>query len=138
MARRTPAQRWDAVRDYALQLPNAVEDFPWGESVVKVEKRDAAPPAWRKHLVHGPMFLWLGGRDVDVPAVAVKLRGPAHEHAVASGAASTTHSGLGAWGWLTVSLANTDVELVCDWVDASYRVVAPKKLVKLLDSRPPG
>src|SRR5436853_1387690 len=49
-----PMDAWDAVRSFALGLPNATEDFPWGEAVVKVEKRDAEPPAWRRHLVHGP------------------------------------------------------------------------------------
>jgi hypothetical protein len=31
---------------------------------------------------------------------------------------------------------NIDVELLCDWVDESYRAVAPKTLVKALDARP--
>ena len=44
-------------------------------------------------------------------------------------------SGLGQWGWLTVPLSVVDAELVCDWVDESYRNVAPKKLVQELDSR---
>jgi hypothetical protein len=129
------ADRWEAVRRYALGLPCAAEDFPWGEAVVKVEKRGVDPPAWRRHLVHGPMFLWLGRGDVASPAVAVHLA-ESYDQAVAdAGAAPTTMSGLGQWGWLTVPLQRVDVELVCDWVDESYRSKAPRKLVAELDAR---
>jgi hypothetical protein len=135
------------VRSFALGLPQAVEDFPWGEPVVKVEKRDgpgpAPAPAWRRGLVHGPMFLWLGSPDASEPAVAVKLRA-SYDEAVAVGrAVPTTHSGLGQWGWLTVPLGpsvdRVDVALVCGWVEESYRIVAPRKLVARLDeTRSPG
>lgn len=125
---------WETVREFALALPNAAEDFPWGESVIKVEKRGADPPRWRQGLVHLPMFLWLGSRD-EPQAMSVKLT-DSHEHAVAvANGTSTTTSGLGQWGWLTVRLSAVDVELLCEWVDESYRNVAPKKLVAELDAR---
>jgi predicted DNA-binding protein (MmcQ/YjbR family) len=130
------AARWAAVRRFAAGLPNAAEDTPWGDVlVVKVEKRDGDPPAWRRHLVHGPVFLWLGGPGAG--EVAVKLTA-SHEAARAlAGAVPTTASGLGHWGWLTVPLAApVDVDLLCDWVEESYRNVAPKKLVRQLDERP--
>src|SRR3954462_4748967 len=124
---------WDAVRGFALGLPNATEDFPWGEAVVKVEKRDANPPAWRRHLVHGPMFLWLGRRDAERAAVAVRL-GRSYDQAIAVAAAEpTTITGLGQGGWLTVRLDGAPVDVVCDWVDESYRRVAPKRLVAELE-----
>ena len=129
--------RWDEVRAFALSLPNAAEDFPWGEAVVKVEKRDADPPPWRRHLVHGPMFVWLGRRDADDPAVCVRLERSYDVAVAVAGAERTTISGLGQWGWLTVRLARApSVSVVCDWVDESYRRVAPKKLVAELDRRP--
>ena len=128
-------RKWDAVREFALSLPCATEDFPWGEPVVKVEKRSLDPPPWRKHLVHGPMFLWLGTRDAEVHAGAVKLT-ESYEQAVAlARAVPTTNSGLGQWGWLTVRLSEADVDLLCDWVDESYRNQAPKKLIAELDAR---
>lgn len=128
------AGRWAAVRRFALGLPNATEDTPWGdELVVKVEKRDIDPPTWRRHLVHGPVFLWLWSPAAG--GVAVKLTA-SHEAARAlAGAVPTTTSGLGQWGWLTVPLAAVDVDLVCDWVEESYRNVAPKKLTRELDDR---
>jgi predicted DNA-binding protein (MmcQ/YjbR family) len=126
---------WDTVRDFALSLPCATEDFPWGETVVKIEKRSVDPPPWRRHLVHGPMFLWLGRRDAQEHALAVKLT-DSYEQAVAlARAVPTTHSGLGQWGWLTVALSAADVALLCDWVDESYRNTAPKALIAELDAR---
>jgi hypothetical protein len=127
-------RKWDIVRELALSLPCAVEDFPWGEPVIKIEKRSSDPPPWRRHLVHGPMFLWLGRRDVETHAVAVKLT-DSYEQAVAlARAAPTTISGLGQWGWLTVQLSTADLELLCDWVDESYRNNAPRKLIAELDA----
>jgi hypothetical protein len=128
-------EAWDQVRAFALELPNTAEDFPWGEAVVKIEKRDADPPPWRRHLVHGPMFLWLGRRDADVPAVAVRLDRSYEQAVTIAGAERTTISGLGQWGWLTVRLERVPVDLVCDWVDESYRRRATKRLVAELDRR---
>lgn len=126
--------RWTAIRRLALGFPNATEDTPWGdELVVKVERRDREPPPWRRHLVHGPVFLWLG--QPGAGEVSVKLTA-SHEAARAlAGAVPTTTSGLGQWGWLTVPLAAADVDLLGDWVEESYRNVAPKKLVRELDRR---
>jgi YjbR protein len=120
-------RQWDAVRAFALSFPAAVEDFPWGESIIKVEKRGIEPPSWRRGLAHGPMFLWLGRRDTESHAIRVKLTA-SYEQAVAmAGAIPTSASGLGQWGWLTVPLAVVELDLVYDWVDESYRNVAPKK-----------
>ena len=128
------------MRAFALSLPAAEEDHPWGEPVVKVRRRPGVPP-WRKdgEGVYGPMFLWLGRRDGDDPAVAVKLS-RSHETAIAvAGATPTTISGLGQWGWLTVPLTTTgvDADLVCEWVEESYRNVAPKRCLAALDSSTP-
>lgn len=129
-------QAWDEVRGFALGLPAAEEDFPWGETVIKVRRKPGIPP-WRKEGVHGPMFLWMGQRDADVPSVCVKLT-RAYEEAVAvAGATPTTISGLGQWGWLTVRLGAVDVALFSDWVEESYRNVAPRRFVAELDARSP-
>lgn len=126
---------WDTVREFALGLPSAAEDFPWGESVVKIEKRSVEPPAWRHGLVHGPMFLWLGRRDAEAQSISVKLT-RSHDHAVrVAHAVPTTTSGLGQWGWLTVRLSAADIDVVCDWIEESYRNVAPRKLIAVLDAR---
>jgi hypothetical protein len=126
---------WDAVRAFALDLPDAAEDFPWGEAVVKVERRGSEPPPWRRHLVHGPMFLWLGRREADAPS-SPRRREPSNDQAISlAGAERTTISGLGQWGWLTVRLERVPVDLACDWVEESYRRAAPKRLAAELDRR---
>jgi hypothetical protein len=130
------ARTWDAVRAFALGLPAAEEDFPWGETVIKVRRKPGVPP-WRKEGVHGPMFLWMGQRDSDSPAVCVKLTSSYEEAVAVAHATPTTRSGLGQWGWLTVRLRNVGVPLACDWVEESYRNVAPRRFVVELDGRSP-
>ena len=122
------------LRDFALGLPAAAEDFPWGEPVVKV-RRPGEPPAWRRGLVHGNTFLWLGRPEDDDPRVSVKLTG-SYEQAVAlAGATPMTHSGLGQWGWLTFTLSAAPDDLLLDWVEESWRAAAPKKLLSELERR---
>ena len=117
-------RQWDGVRQFALSFPRAFEDFPWGVPVVKVATGSKWPP----------LFLWLGARDAESPAVYVKLT-ESYEQAVAiAGASPTTMSGVGQWGRLTVPLPVSDLDLLFDWVDESYRNVAPKRLVALLDT----
>ncbi len=82
----------------------------------------------------GPMFLWLGRRDSQAHAIAVKLT-ESYEQALAlAHAVPTTISGLGQWGWLTVRLEPIDLDLLCDWVDESYRAKAPRRLLAELDA----
>jgi hypothetical protein len=130
--------RWDTVRAFALGLPAAEEDFPWGETVVKVRTKPGVP-RWRKDNegVYGPMFLWMGQRAAPAPAVCVKLSRSRDEAIAVAGATPTTISGLGQWGWLTVRLDATDADLICDWVEESYRNVAPRRFVAELDIRDP-
>ena len=81
------------------------------------------------------MFLWMGQRDAEDPAVCVKLTTSYEEAMAVADAEPTTISGLGQWGWLTVRLAQADVHLLCDWVEESYRNVAPRRFVAELDAR---
>ncbi|MFC7625260.1 MmcQ/YjbR family DNA-binding protein [Microlunatus sp. GCM10028923] len=123
---------WDRVRTFALGLPQAIEDFPWETPVIKIDH----PPGQLigGGLVFGPMFLWLGKPDASLPAVSVKLRASYEEAVSVADATPMTYSGLGQWGWLTVPLdRGVDLRLLCDWVEESYRIVAPKKLIAELD-----
>ena len=131
--------RWDAARAFALTLPFAAEDNPWDATVVKARLKEQVPP-WRKtgEGVYGPMFLWLGRRDDEVPSAAVKLP-TGREMAIAvAGASPTTVSGLGQWGWLTIELDRVDSELMAEWIEESYRSVVPKRLVAALDALRPS
>ncbi|MEV0368970.1 MmcQ/YjbR family DNA-binding protein [Streptomyces sp. NPDC050636] len=118
-----PAAAWERVRTFALGLPGAVEEFPWGESVVKVNKK---------------VFVFLGTDDGSYPlGITMKLKDPeAHAHALSSPGAEPAGYGLGKSGWVRVPLAEQRApaaDLLCDWIEESYRVIAPKKLIAELD-----
>lgn len=112
----------DKVRDFALSLPEAVEEHPWGEDVAKVR---------------GKIFVFLGTSEPSPRRITVKLQ-ESHAHALSIEGAEPTGYGLGKAGWVTVPLRakGVSVQLIRDWVEESYRIVAPKKLVAELDGRP--
>jgi len=110
------------LREFALRYPGAREDFPWGERVVKVKDK---------------VFVFLG-RDDDV-GVTVKLP---RSGLLALGLpfASPTGYGLGKSGWVTARFGPKDkppIELLQQWIDESYRAVAPKELVAALPKAAP-
>ncbi|MEV7061335.1 MmcQ/YjbR family DNA-binding protein [Streptomyces collinus] len=120
---RNALKKWEKVRAFALGLPDAVEEFPWGESVAKVNKK---------------VFVFLGVQDGSYPlGVTVKLKDEtAHAHALACPAAEPAGYGLGKAGWVYVPLEQPGApaaEVLCDWVEESYRVIAPKRLIVVLD-----
>ncbi|MFJ3617130.1 MmcQ/YjbR family DNA-binding protein [Streptomyces iakyrus] len=120
---RNALKKWEKVRAFALGLPDAVEEFPWGESVAKV---------------NGKVFVFLGVQDGSYPlGVTVKLKDEtAHAHALACPGAEPAGYGLGKAGWVYVPLEQQGApvaEVLCDWVEESYRVIAPKRLIVVLD-----
>jgi predicted DNA-binding protein (MmcQ/YjbR family) len=109
----------EAVLEFALSLPGAWEDHPWGEVVVKVGKK---------------IFVFLGMPETST-GCGVKLH-ESHEAALAVAGAEPSGYGLGKAGWVNVPFGRSpSVGVLCDWVEESYRTVAPKKLVKELDER---
>jgi len=108
----------DRLLAFALSLPDAWEDQPWEEdTVAKVRKK---------------IFVFLGG-----PAstqMTVKLV-ESNAHALSIEGAKPSAYGLGKSGWVTVPLAadGVDLALLCEWIEESYRIVAPKRLVTALD-----
>ncbi|MEV4439926.1 MmcQ/YjbR family DNA-binding protein [Streptomyces sp. NPDC049577] len=120
----TPLKARAKVREFALSLPGAVEEFPWGDSaVVKVNKK---------------IFAFLGADgNAETAGISVKLKNEeAHGHALAVPGATPTAYGLGRSGWVSIPLTgeSAPVELLCDWVEESYRVIAPKRLIAQLDT----
>jgi predicted DNA-binding protein (MmcQ/YjbR family) len=112
----------EKVREFALSLPDAVEDHPWGEDVAKVG---------------GKIFVFLGtSGPAATRRMTVKLA-ESHAHALSIDGAEPTGYGLGQSGWVTVPLKaeGIDVALLRDWVEESYRIVAPKRLVAALDAK---
>lgn len=107
-----------ALRDFALGYPGAHEDFPWGDRVLKVK---------------GKVFLFLGARDGGL-GLSVKLP---HSNAAALMLpfASPTGYGLGKSGWVSAQFpkrVKPPMEMLRQWIDESYRAIAPKKLVAQL------
>ena len=60
-----------------------------------------------------------------------------HAHAMSVDGAKPTGYGLGRAGWVNVPLQAEGVtlELLYDWIEESYRIIAPKRLVAELDRR---
>lgn len=110
------------LREFALSLPEASEDFPWGERVAKVK---------------GKVFVFLGHDERSgPPGMTVKLI-ESHGHALALEGAEPTGYGLGGAGWVNVPLhaEGATLDLLRDFIEESYRIVAPKRLVAELDHR---
>jgi predicted DNA-binding protein (MmcQ/YjbR family) len=109
---------------WALGYPEAWKDSPWGDQVVKVKKK---------------VFLFLGQVDGGV-GLSLKLPRSA-SLALGLPFASPTAYGLGKSGWVTARFtpkARVPVEMLKQWIDESYRAVAPKTLVKRLDAEAPA
>ena len=111
----------DQLRTFALGLPEAWEDHPWGESVAKVGKK---------------VFVFFGDNASErARSFTVKLR-ESHEEASAMGWAVDPGYGLGRGGWLTVTAPEgAPIELLQAWVLESYRAIAPKRLLARVDAR---
>jgi predicted DNA-binding protein (MmcQ/YjbR family) len=109
----------NALRAFALKYPGAAEEFPWGERVIKVS---------------GKIFVFLGIFE-EALRVGVKLPVSA-EMALTLPFVTPTGYGLARSGWVTARFTRGDEvpnDLLRGWIDQSYRAVAPKKFVKILD-----
>jgi|SRR5579871_3416348 len=106
-----------ALREFALGFPEAREEFPWGERVIKVKKK---------------VFVFLGHAQDAELSLSVKLP---HSGAVALALphAEPTGYGLGKSGWVSASFPPDDLpplDMLKAWIEESYAAVAPKKLVQ--------
>jgi predicted DNA-binding protein (MmcQ/YjbR family) len=109
-----------ALLAYALRFPEAYEDHPWGETVAKVNKK---------------VFVFFGVPQAGRLSVTVKLPHDG-EFARRQPYCEPSGYGLGKAGWVTATFARGDdppVDTLRDWIDESYRAVAPKKLIARLD-----
>ena len=111
----------EELRRFALTYPLATEDHPWGEVVVKVNKKK--------------IFLF-SGTGTNGVGISVKL-GLSQTDALDYPFTEPTGYGLGKHGWVSARFAAKDsvpIDLLKAWIDESFRNVAPKKLVKILDA----
>jgi predicted DNA-binding protein (MmcQ/YjbR family) len=107
---------------FALSYPEAWQDEPWeGDTVAKVRKK---------------VFVFFGSASKDEVGISVKLP---HEGEFARSLPNCepTGYGLGKAGWVSARYARGDdvpVDMLKEWIDESYRAVAPKKLTNILDA----
>ena len=106
----------DQLRLFALGLPETHEDNPWGHAAIKVR---------------GKVIVFLSSDDGGL-SLSAKLpeSGGAALHLPF---ASPTGYGLGKSGWVSARFAageSVPIALLEEWIEESFRAVAPKKLVK--------
>ena len=105
-----------ALRKAALAYPQTLEDFPWGERAFKVGGKK--------------VFLFLSEREGGGFGCSMKLPFR-NEEALNIKGAEPTGYGLSTSGWETFSFtakAKPPMAKLIDYLDESWRAVAPKKL----------
>jgi predicted DNA-binding protein (MmcQ/YjbR family) len=103
-----------AIRKYALGMPEATEDYPWGHRAFRVGKK---------------VFLFLAWDD-GVFSVTAKLP-DSQAMALTLPFAELTGYGMGRSGWVTARFSGREkvpVPLLYQWIEESYGTIAPKKL----------
>ena len=109
-----------SLRRFALRYPEAKEDFPWGDRTVKVR---------------GKIFVFLGQGDGTLN-LTVKLP-QSSDAALGLPFTSPTRYRLGRSGWVSARFPEgreVPLDMFYDWIDESYRAVAPARLVRTLTS----
>jgi predicted DNA-binding protein (MmcQ/YjbR family) len=111
-----------SLEEFAMSLPEAWIDTPWGDRVVKVGKK---------------IFLFISSPGSERAVCTVKLP-DSNDHGLSYPDASPTGYGLGKHGWVTIpvdGVPDEEREVLFDFVEESYRAVATKTLVKRLDAQ---
>lgn len=105
-----------ALQEYALGFPEAYEDFPWDDHVIKVRRK---------------IFLFL---DTSPKGFHLSVKLPqSNQAALMLRWTEPTGYGLGRAGWVRGTVPpEVPLDLLKEWVDESYRAVAPKTLVAKL------
>lgn len=107
------------LREFGLSFPEAREEFPWDHRAIKVK---------------GKMFVILSWNE-NIFGITVKLP-ESGRFALTQPFAERTGYGLGKSGWVSARFGDAEevpVDLLEQWIDESYRAVAPKRLVARLD-----
>jgi predicted DNA-binding protein (MmcQ/YjbR family) len=108
-----------ALRRLALSYPETSLEYPWGHRAFKVKTKVFLILSFYEGQLGMSLKLPLSGR--------VALTFPF---------ASPTGYGLGKSGWVTARFERKDdipLDLLEQWIDESYRAIAPKKLIAKLD-----
>lgn len=105
----------EVLRKRALDYPETRADYPWGHSAFKVKDK---------------AFVFLYA-DAQGCSLSVKLP-ESNPIALQLPFAEPTGYGLGKSGWVSANFKAKDklpLSLLADWIDESFRAVAPKRLL---------
>src|SRR6266853_1839544 len=123
MPRGNPLARAEtALRKFALEYPEATEEYPWGHLAVKVK---------------GKIFVTMSTGKSDGGFLTLSVKLPVSgKFALTLPFATPTGYGLGKSGWVTARFEVDDevpIDRLCEWIDESFRAVAPKKVLARLE-----
>jgi predicted DNA-binding protein (MmcQ/YjbR family) len=107
-----------ALREAGMGYPEVTEEFPWGHRTLKVK---------------GKAFVFL---TLTSEGLSMSMKLPqSNGAALMLPFAQPTGYGLGKSGWVSANFGARDtppLDMLRQWLDESYRAVAPKKLVAQL------
>jgi predicted DNA-binding protein (MmcQ/YjbR family) len=113
----------DQAQAYALSFPGAYAEHPWGQTVIKVKRK---------------VFLFVNGAIAPEDGVSLSVKLPhSGVDVLELPLAEPMGYGMGKYGWVTLLIMRDDqlpLRILEAWIDASYRAVAPKRLVAELDA----
>lgn len=114
-----PEVAQQAIRVAAMSYPEVSEDRPWDHPAFKIRGKKA--------------FVFMGEHP-DKLSMSLKLP-ESHLAALDLPFCTPTGYGLGKYGWVSISLQAHQVlpiDALIEWIDESYRAVAPKTLSRTL------
>lgn len=114
----------DELRAFGMSYPHVTEHFPWGHRTLKVA---------------GKSFIFMG---TDERGFSLSVKLPASNGmALMMSFASPTGYGMAKSGWVTAAFKPREkppLQLLKQWMDESYRAVAPKRVLEELDGAAPS
>ena len=115
-----PEEVGERCASFALGMPGAAEEFPWGETVAKVDKKVVRlPRCRRRQLSAGRHASKLKDEAAARPRADLPRR---RTRRVRPREVRLGERPAGAAQGVPAA------ELLCDWVEESYRTIAPKRL----------
>ena len=120
-----PATIYAAVQEICLALPDAVEVETWGHPTFRVRNK---------------MFAACGADENEAgelrATITMKAEPGEQPSLLAEGYPFFYPKYVGGKGWIGIHLdRHTDWDEIAELVEESYRVIAPKSLVKRLDTQ---
>lgn len=116
------AKREAALAEYAMSFPETTLEHPWEHNAYKVNKK---------------IFLFL---DCDGAGLRMTVKLPESGfEALLLPFTEATGYGMGKHGWVTARFeakAKPPMPLLREWILESYRAIAPKRALKVLDGEP--